>query len=85
MATIYHLQFICYSYLLTAPYFDDCDHAEAYVHALLEVAGVRLADNREFFTLSASEAINAVIQAQAKLGSTTPSQNNDALNYGAGS
>lgn len=63
-------------------YFDDCDHAEAYVHALLEVAGVRLADNREFFTLSASEAINAVIQAQAKLGSKAPSQPDDALDYG---
>lgn len=63
-------------------YFDDCDHAEAYVHALLEAAGVRLADNREFFTLSASEAINAVIQAQAKLVSIVPPQPEDALGYG---
>lgn len=63
-------------------YFDDCDHAEAYIHALLEVAGVRLADNREFFTLSASEAINAVIQAQAKLVSIAPPQPEDALDYG---
>lgn len=62
-------------------YFDDCDQAEAYVHALLEVAGVRLADNREFFTLSASEAINAVIQTQAKLRSSAPSQPDDALGY----
>lgn len=55
-------------------YFDDCDHAETYIHTLLEVKGVRLAKNREFFTLSASEAIKAVIQTQSKLDSPAPSQ-----------
>lgn len=60
-------------------YFNDCDEAEAYVHALLESAGARLAVNREFFTLGASEAINAVIQAQQKLGSKS-SYNDDGNN-----
>lgn len=60
-------------------YFNDCDHAEAYIHALLEVAGVRLAGNREFFSISPTEAINAVIRAQKKLVSTKPSQVDDSL------
>lgn len=50
-------------------FFDDCDYAESYIHALLESTGVRLSQNREFFTLSASDAINAIIRAQSQIES----------------
>ncbi|TCK33397.1 T5orf172 domain-containing protein [Paraburkholderia sp. BL8N3] len=49
-------------------YFDDCDEAEAYVHAALEAKGLRVAPNREFFAITSTEAINAVVMAQAALG-----------------
>lgn len=45
-------------------YFEDCDKAESYVHALLEVAGTRSA-NREFFRISSTEAVNAILRAKA--------------------
>jgi hypothetical protein len=47
-------------------YFENCHEAETYIHTLLESEGVRLASNREFFSVSASNAINAVIQAQKR-------------------
>lgn len=50
-------------------FFRDCDQAESYIHALLEADGVRLAGNREFFTISAPQAINMVIQAQNQFDS----------------
>lgn len=58
-------------------YFDDCDQAEAHVHALLEADGLRLATNREFFSVSAPQAINAVIQAQNELGAGAQRQPED--------
>lgn len=54
-------------------YFADCDHAETYIHSLLETSGVRLASNREFFTVSAPQAINVVIQALNDIGSDSQS------------
>jgi len=45
-------------------YFNDCDSAESYVHALLESKGVRLSPNREFFSISSTVAINAICKAQ---------------------
>lgn len=47
-------------------YFENCEDAETYIHAVLESEGVRLASNREFFSVTASQAINAVIKAKSK-------------------
>lgn len=40
--------------------FEDCEAAEAAVHALLEQRGVRTSPSREFFTISAKEAIGII-------------------------
>lgn len=48
-------------------YFDDCDSAELFVHAHLESKGVRLAQNREFFSITPSDAINAILYAQSNM------------------
>lgn len=75
-------------------YFENCHEAETYIHTLLESEGVRLASNREFFSITASQAIKAVIQAQGRLGvastdtstDCTPSaQSNDALDISSAS
>jgi hypothetical protein len=60
-------------------YFNDCDAAESYVHAFLESKGVRLAANREFFSVSPTVAINAIHEAQNKYG---VSQNSNILTDG---
>lgn len=46
-------------------FFDNCHDAESRIHALLESEGMRLASNREFFTISAAQAINAIIRIQS--------------------
>jgi hypothetical protein len=46
-------------------YVEDCDKAEAYVHARLEKDGYRVAKNREFFRIDLSTAIASVLEAQA--------------------
>lgn len=53
-------------------YFQDCDGAELFIHAHLESKGVRLAQNREFFSITPSNAINAVIYAQSHLTQGQP-------------
>lgn len=50
-------------------YLKDCDAGESFVHALLESQGVRLSKNREFFSVTPTQAIKAVAQAQARFGS----------------
>lgn len=46
----------------------DCDHAENYIHTYFETKGKRLADNREFFNVSTTEAINAIHEYQDEFG-----------------
>jgi len=46
-------------------YFTDCVKAESYVHSILEEQGHRVSNNREFFSITTEEAINAVIAAGA--------------------
>lgn len=53
-------------------YFADCSIAEVFVHALLESKGLRLSTNREFFSVSPSEAIAAVKQAETMLANMNP-------------
>jgi len=48
-------------------WFKDCSAAEDFVHAYLEEMGYRLAENREFFSAPAKVAIEAIIQAKARL------------------
>ena len=45
-------------------YVEDCDKAEAYVHARLERDGYRVARNREFFNVDVSTAIAVILEAQ---------------------
>jgi len=47
-------------------YFDDCDSAEVFVHTLLESKGRRLSQNREFFAVQPTIAINAILEAKRK-------------------
>lgn len=49
-------------------YFEDCDAAESFVHAYLESKGLRVSQNREFFSVPVTSAINAVIEAQNTYG-----------------
>ena len=48
-------------------WFSDCSAAEDFVHAYLEEMGYRLAENREFFSAPVKVAIEAIIQAKARL------------------
>src|SRR5947207_4857136 len=41
--------------------FEDCDAAEACVHAALERQGLRQSNNREFFRASAAEVIRVIL------------------------
>ncbi|MAY25606.1 MAG: hypothetical protein CMK02_04820 [Polycyclovorans sp.] len=59
-------------------YFEDCDYAENYIHTILERHDVILAKNREFFTISATEAINIVIQAQEVINQKSSNQVNNS-------
>lgn len=56
-------------------YFQDCDCAESFIHAHLESKDVRLAQNREFFSITPSDAINAVIYAHSHLNQGESSDN----------
>jgi len=47
-------------------HFDDCDSAEIFVHTLLESKGRRLSQNREFFAVQPTIAVNAVLEAKRK-------------------
>jgi hypothetical protein len=47
-------------------YVEDCDWAEAYVHARLEKDGYRVAKNREFFNVDVGTAIAVLLEAQAE-------------------
>ena len=49
-------------------YFSDCGAAEAYAHTLLTQQGHRESTNREFFRVSITEAINAVIGIPEAIG-----------------
>lgn len=63
-------------------YFHDCDGAESFIHAHLESKDVRLAQNREFFSITPSEAINAVIYALSYLKQgTTPESSTEEKSY----
>ncbi len=46
-------------------YVEDCERAEAYVHARLEKDGYRVAKNREFFNVDVATAIAVILEAQA--------------------
>lgn len=52
--------------------FDDCQSAEAYVHAVLSDKGHRTSANREFFSISATEAITAILATPGKIASSSP-------------
>ena len=64
-------------------YFDDCDSAEIFVHTLLESKGRRLSQNREFFSVQPTIAINAILEAkrkeeiEKKLHGDTPDNSNE--------
>jgi hypothetical protein len=53
-------------------YFADADAAEQFVHATLTEKGFRRASNREFFQIALSDAVRAVVAAQALLGASVP-------------
>lgn len=57
--------------------FQDCDRAEAYVHAALEQRGLRQAANREFFRAAPADVIRIVLQAveNDQLSAGSPQQN----------
>lgn len=48
-------------------FFPDCDHAERYVHDVLEARGLRVSEGREFFRVSPSEAIQVMLDAKNAL------------------
>ncbi len=49
-------------------YFFDCDHAESYVHELLQARNVARVSGREFFVTSVREAVKAITDAEKLLG-----------------
>jgi len=57
-------------------FFNDCDAAESFVHALLSQRGFRISEGREFFSARASEVVNAIIQVP---GAEVPEQLRDEL------
>lgn len=57
--------------------FDDCHSAEAYVHEVLSHKGHRTSYNREFFNISPTEAIHAILCTPGKLDALTPKANED--------
>lgn len=56
-------------------FFTDCDYAESFIHSVLEESGVRINGNREFFSLTAPQAINVLIQVHSMLESSPNSKN----------
>lgn len=52
--------------LAYAEWFKDCSAAEAYVHALLEQGGFRVAQNREFFCAPIKAVIQAIMKAKER-------------------
>jgi len=52
-------------------FFQDCDSAESFVHALLSQKGFRISEGREFFKAPVSEVVKAIIQAP---GGAVPKQ-----------
>jgi hypothetical protein len=50
-------------------YFSDCDEAESYICTLLKSRGFSSLQNREFFLVSSTDAINAIFEAKEKFGS----------------
>lgn len=68
-------------------FFEDCDLAESWVHARLESRGARLSNNREFFSISPTIAINAINEAVSTLsasaqqvGENEPAYNDEGNN-----
>lgn len=47
---------------------NDCSHAETYLHTFFETKGKRVSDNREFFDVTTTEAIDAIHQYQNEFG-----------------
>ena len=43
---------------------NNCSHAESYLHTYFETKGKRVSDNREFFDVTTTEAIDAIHQYQ---------------------
>lgn len=63
--------------------FDDCHKAEAYVHEVLSHKGHRTSSNREFFNISPTEAIGAILATPGKLDVLTPIANEDTVSTDA--
>lgn len=61
-------------------FFVDCESAEAFVHAVLERQGYRVATNREFFQADVSDVIKAVIATPGRTDSFAASVTPDAKN-----
>ncbi len=55
-------------------YVEDCDAAEAYVHACLEQDGYRVAKNREFFNVDLATAVALILEAQRAVSTVGPQQ-----------
>lgn len=58
-------------------FFQDCTKGEEFVHELL--SSKRISNKREFFRVSNTEAINAVIQAEEKIGSSEKNDGDDLM------
>lgn len=63
--------------------FDDCHKAEAYVHEVLSHKGHRISSNREFFNISSTEAISAILATPGKLDALTTKANEDEVSTDA--
>lgn len=48
-------------------WFNDCDEAEAFVHAALVQRGLRVSEGREFFRARTAEVIDVIHQAKSKV------------------
>lgn len=54
-------------------FFSDCAAAEAFCHTDLSSKGFRVSENREFFEISCSEAINSILRAKKYVDALPPS------------
>jgi T5orf172 domain len=59
-------------------YFEDCDYAEQYFYSLLQQRGLRIAENREFFSIPLKDAIRTLLDVKATL-STLGSHRNEQV------
>ena len=59
-------------------YFNDCDLAERYIHAILQRKGLRKSDNREFFQATPNDVIHLILQIP-DISHDNTAENNEEL------